>query len=135
MNMKIRLHSNRMHTTRALTVSPSMLCWGRGCLLLGGVCSRGGVCSGGVCTSEVCLLLGGLLPGGVCSRGCLLQGVSTPGGSALGVCLLWGMSAPGGCIPACTEADIPRWTEFLTHASENITLSKLRLQAVMKLNS
>ena len=28
----------------------------------------------------------------------------------------------GGGIPACTEADTPPlWTEFLTHASENIT--------------
>ena len=46
------------------------------------------------------------------------------------------MSAPGegvlgggGDIPACTEADPPR-TEFLTHATENITLPKLRLRAV-----
>ena len=45
-----RLHSRRMHTARALTVSPSMLCAGGECLLWGclppcvwgGACSRGG---------------------------------------------------------------------------------------------
>ena len=31
-----RLHSSRMHTTRLLTVSPSMHCAGGGCLLPGG---------------------------------------------------------------------------------------------------
>ena len=45
------------------------------------------------------LLLGGLLPGGVCSWGCLLWGgVPGPRGSALGGYLLWGMSAPGDCL-------------------------------------
>ena len=34
-----------------------------------------------------------------------------------GVCLV-----PGGGIPPCTEADPSLGTEFLTHASENITL-------------
>ena len=64
-----RLHSSRMRTARALTVSPSMLCAG------GGVCSQGGVSRG------------------VCSGGCLLWGVS-----ALGGCLLPGGSAPGGVV-------------------------------------
>ena len=41
------------------------------------------------------------------------------------------LPGPGGClsgpeggvgIPACTEADPRLWTEFLTHASDNITL-------------
>ena len=78
-----RLHSSRMPTTRALTVSPSMLC-------LGGVCSRG------------CLLLGVSVSGGCLLLGdCLLQG---------GVCFR-GVSASGG-IPACTEADTPLWTSF-----------------------
>ena len=27
-------------------------------------------------------------------------------------------------IPACTEADPPLWTEFLTHTTENITLTQ-----------
>ena len=97
-----RLHSSRMPTTNALTISPSMLC-------SGGVCFQGDVCYGG-----------SLPPGG-----CLLQGVSAPGVSASGGCLLQGG------IPACTEADTPLWTEFLTHAYENITLPKLRLRAVL----
>ena len=59
-----------MRNARLLPASPSMHC-------------VGGSAPGGC-----------LLPGGVCSRG-----VSTPGG----------VSAPeGGCIPACTEADLPR---------------------------
>ena len=53
--------------------------------------------------------------GGFCYRGRLLpEGVSAPRG-----CLVQGW----GCgIPTCTEADPPPlWTEFLTHAYENIT--------------
>ena len=47
-----------------------------------------------------------------------VQGMPGLGGvSALGGCLL-----PGDGIPASTEADAPLWTEFLTHAIENITL-------------
>ena len=84
--MVTRLHSSRMRTAHALTVSPSIL-WGGG----GGVCSGGG---------------GGLLsaPGrGVCSRGVCSWGVCAPGG----VC-----SGGGGGIPTCTEADPPPlWTE------------------------
>ena len=64
-----RLHSSRMRTARALTVSPSMLC--RGGCLVGGCLLRGAVCS-----------LGG---------GGLLAGVSARGG----VCS-WGVSALGG---------------------------------------
>ena len=118
--MYTRMHSNRMRTARALTVSPSMLCTrgvsargvsARGVSAPRRVSARGGVCYGGgwsalggVCSwgvsaggSAPCLLqwgsaLGGcLLLGGVCSGG----GVSAPGGSALGD-LLWGVSAPGG---------------------------------------
>ena len=57
--------------------------------------------------------------GGVCSSGCVCsEGVSAPGSvSALGV------SAPRGCTPP--------WTEFLTHACENITFPQLRLGAVI----
>ena len=91
-----RLHSSRMRTARALTVSPSMLSVFRG------------VCSGGV---------GGSAWGGVCSWGmCLLRGVSAPGGCLLPglVSALGGVSAPGGCIPACTEANTPLWTESQT---------------------
>ena len=61
-----RLHSSRMHTARLLPVSPSMHCaW--------------------VSTPGGCLLMGGLLPGGVCSwRGAWSQGMSAPGVSASG---------------------------------------------------
>ena len=54
-----------------------------------------------------------MLPGGVClwSLGVVLQGVSASG--------------PGGCIPAWNGAEPPPWTEFLTHATENITLPQL----------
>ena len=110
-----RMHSSRMRTARALTVSPSMFCSG----------------GRGVSAHRGCLLMGCLLPGGVCSRGCLLRGVSAPGGmSAPRGCLLWGVCSggcllpgsvcsqgdvcsqggcllPKGCIPACTEADTP----------------------------
>ena len=54
-----RLHSSRMHTARSLTVSPSMLCSGGGCLLRGvpGPRGEGGPGSGG------CLVPGeGLYP-------------------------------------------------------------------------
>ena len=57
---------------------------------------------------------GGAYPGGCLVWGCLLGG-SGPGGA-------W--SGEGG-IPACTEADPPPpppWIEFVTHATENITL-------------
>ena len=95
--LETRLHSSRMRTARALTVSPSMLCWG-GCLLPGVVSALGGsargVCSGGVCSGGVSAP--GIVvsaPGGVCSGG-----VSAPGGCLLGGCLLWGVSALGGCL-------------------------------------
>ena len=53
-------------------------------------------------------------PSMLCSGGCLVWGVPGPGGCLPG---------PGGGISACTEADTrPVWTEFLTHACENITL-------------
>ena len=82
-----------------------------GCLLPGvsaqGVSAPRGVFAPGGC---VCSQGGVSAPGGcVCSRGGLLWWVSAPGGvSALGG------SAPGGCIPACTEADTPLWTESQT---------------------
>ena len=97
-----RLHSSRMRTARAFTVSPSMLCAGgvsapRGCLLPGGVCSRGGVCS-----PEVSAPRGLSAPrGAVCSGGCLLsRGCLLQGGVCFwGVCLLlrvWRCLLPGG---------------------------------------
>ena len=70
MRSQTRLHSSRMRTARALTISPSMLCAGgstRGVFTLGG---------------------------------CLLRGVSTPGGVYSGgvVSAPRVMSAPGGCL-------------------------------------
>ena len=55
-------------------------------------------------------------PGG---GGCLVSAWSGGGLPGLG----------GGYIPACAEADTlppPLWTEFLTHACENIILAQLR---------
>ena len=113
--------------------SAAVAVWGRGgCLVGGGVWSRGVSARGGVCSGG-CLVLGGvsglgvsrpmgvcLLQGGVCSGGCLVLGGVYYGGCLLagGVCSR-GVSAPGGCllqggvcsrgcgIPACTEADTP----------------------------
>ena len=124
------MHSSRMRTGRSLTVCCSLLPVGGGGLLLGGLLP-GGSALGGVSAPKGCLLTGGvcsqggLLLGGICSQGG--GGVCSQGGG--GVCSQ-GVSAPGGgrCIPACTEADTlppPPWTEFLTHACENITLAQL----------
>ena len=70
-----RLHSSRMCTARLLTISPSMYC-------TGGSAPRGVSAPGGVSAPRVsapgggCLLLGGVCSGGVvCS-----QGGSSPGG-------------------------------------------------------
>ena len=74
---KPRMHSSRMRTGRSLTV-----CWS--------VLPAGGVCSGGRGRG-----MGGLLRGGVCSRGgspCLGEGGSGLGGE--------GVSALGGVLPA-----------------------------------
>ena len=97
-----RLHSS----ARLLTICP------RGCLA-GEVSTQGGVC-----------------PGGVCPRGCLPRGVSAQGG----VCprVRWGC-LPGGCLPRAVSArggsatNQPPWTEFLSHASENITLQAVKI--------
>ena len=101
-----KLHSSRMRTARALTVSPSMLCvggftWSRGCtwsrgvylvlgmlyLVLGGVPGPGG------CTWSWGVYL---VPGGVPGP----EGVLGPGGCtwSRGVCT-WsgGVAGPGGC--------------------------------------
>ena len=86
-----RLHSSRMRTARALTVSPSMLClgvsapggctWSQGCLLWGEGTWSGGCLlqGGGLCSCAGCLLLEDVpAPGGVSApRGCLLRGECT----------------------------------------------------------
>ena len=68
------------------------------------------------------LVLGGVLS----PRGHLPRGVSAQGEG--GVCLGGGV-CPGGRLPQCMlgyhtpgTRHTPPWTEFLTHASENITL-------------
>ena len=113
---KTRMHSSRMRTGRTLTIFRSRLvAGGCTCLVRGGTCLvRGGTClvQGGVpawsggCT---CLV----------QRGLWSQGVSGPGG---GTCLV-----PGG-VPGQVP---PLWTEFLTHACENITLAKTSFRPVI----
>ena len=121
--MKItRLHSSRMRTARALTISPSMLCTG-GCPL------PGGVCSGGVCSWRGLSAPGGCVSsGGVCS-----WGMSAPGG----VCS-WGcVCSQGGCLPpggvhglGCTWSGTPPAVD--RHTPVNILpCPKVRLQAVI----
>ena len=90
-----------MHSSRMRT----MCCLSQ----LGRECLSGGVC-----------LLGGCLPGGVCPGGCLPGGCLPARGR--GVCL--GAFCPGGVYIS------PLWTEFLTHACENIAFLQLRLQTV-----
>ena len=86
-----------------VTSAAVAVCWGRG--------SGWGVFGQGVW----CLARRGCLPRG----GCLPGGGVCPGGSARrgDICL--------GCTPP------PMWTEFLTHACENITFPQLRLQTVI----
>ena len=67
---------------------------------------------GGCVYLEECLPRG-CLPGGVSVRGCLPKG-----------CLPGRGISPG-------SVHLPLWTEFLTHASENITFPQL-LRAVTK---
>ena len=100
-----RLHSSRMRTARALTVSPSMLAGGGGGE---GVSARVGYLLWGVSAPRGCLLLGGCLLGGVCllRGGCVCSqgGLSAPGGMAAlggvssGGSAPMGVSAPGGCV-------------------------------------
>ena len=116
------MHSSRMRTGRTLTVFRSLLFRGEGtCLVRGGFWSWGG--------------------GGVWSWG------GVPAWSKGGVCLVlggvpaWsgGMSGPGGVylpgrggVPGQVP---PPWTEFLTHACENITLAKTSFRPVIIIHS
>ena len=57
-----------------------------------------------------------------CARGCLVPGgASSQGGLLKGGYLLWGVSQHA-------MGQTPLWTEFLTHATENITLPQLRCE-------
>ena len=72
------------------------------------------------------------VPGGLCPRGVSVQGVSVQGVSIQGVSVqgvsVQGVSVQEGSPP---ERRPPSsWTEWLTHASENITFQQLRLRAV-----
>ena len=127
-----RLHSSRMRTTHTLTISASMLysggvpgpggcTWSQGWGVGDVPGSRGTWSQGGVY-----LVLGGvpgprgvyLVPGGCTwSGGCTLSQGGVPG--PRGVYLVpGGVPGPGGHLPRYS----PLWTEFLTHAYENITL-------------
>ena len=107
--LQTRMHSSRMCTARSLTI--------------GGTCP-GGVPAWGGCTCwGVCICSGMyLLRGFTCPEGVPAQGVYLPGGECV--------PAQGGCVylpgdvPA--QGDLPPRTEFLTHATENITLPQLR---------
>ena len=104
----------------------SGVCLVQGVCLVWGVClvreEGGGVCSGGCAWSGGCLLQGGM--------------VSAPGGGLPGlgggVCLVPGryLPGPGGvsqhALRQTPSPSPPVWTEFLTHACENITLAQLR---------
>ena len=127
-----RMHSNRMPTERAFTVCRSLLLGGGGTWSLGwggGVpaWSRGGVYppdpgAGGCTWSGGVWSRGVYLPGprgGVPAwswGGCTWSEGVVPGGYLIrgGTCLVWG----GVYLVRYS----PPWTEFLTHASENITL-------------
>ena len=70
---------------------------------------------------------GHLRRGGICPEVCAQDRVCASGLRVSRGCLpREGVSR--GCIPACNGADIPRWTEFLIHACENITFPQLLLR-------
>ena len=106
--------------SRISIVSRGVSAWGRVCVC---VCAQGvSAQGGGVCPGRGCLPREGLPAQGVCiQEGCLPGGYlpqfmlgDTP------LCVSGGMSAP-------VHAGIhPPWTEFLTHAYENITFPQLR---------
>ena len=81
-----------------------------------GCLSSAGLAVGGGCLSGRCLPRG-CLPGGVCPSAC------------------WDSQPPGQTrgVSALVHAGIhtPLWTEFLTHACENITFPQLRLRMVI----
>ena len=113
-----RLHSSRMRTARALTVSPSMFCAGGGVPGPGGVpgLREGGVAGPGGCSWSW---------GCTWSWGCLLRGVYLVTGGCLlqEGCLLRG-GAPGQVLPSPSPVD--------RHTPVNILpCPKLRLRAVI----
>ena len=125
------MHSSRMRTVRLLPVSPSMHCRGRVYLPTGGVPGPGGVylpggCTwswGGVPARGLYLVLGGCTcPGRVPAWGCTWsRGVYPPRGCTCRRVPAQGVHLPRGGVPA-QVLHSHLWTEFLTHACENITL-------------
>ena len=119
------MHSSRKRTARLLPVSQYALLGGGvpagGCTCPGGVPARGVYLPGGACPGG-CTCPGGVyLPGGcTCPDGVYLAGVSLPRGCTCpgGCTCSEGVYLPGGWLPRYS----PLWTEFLTHATENITL-------------
>ena len=75
-------------------------------------------------------------PGVSAQEGCLARGVSAYGGVCLSVYWCWDTHTPrvdtppgsdqGGCVSQHALRHTPLWTEFLTHACENITFPQLR---------
>ena len=69
--------------------------------------------------------------------GCLIWGgeVSARGASAQGGVCLGGVCLGGRCLPGGVylggHTPPPLWTEFLTHACENITFPQLHLRTVI----
>ena len=136
------MHSSRMRTARFLPVSPSMHC-SRG----GGEPGPGSVPARGCTWSQGVYLLRVSVPAGGCTwswgvylvLGCTYWGVYLLEVYLLGGCTcLGGVPGPEGCIwsrgmylvlegmylpgQGTCPGTPPLWTEFLTHASENITL-------------
>ena len=143
------MHSSRMRTARSLTMEGGSTClgvepaqgavpaqrgctcpagvlpggvpaWGWGCTCLGGVPTCGGMyLSRGACTCP-----GGEGWGVPAKGGVPVQGVYLPGGvpAQKGGVLTQGvyLLRKGTCLLP------PLWIEFLTHATENITLPQLR---------
>ena len=146
LSLLTRMHSSRMRTACLLPVSPSMHClvgggtWshrGQGVYLLGrctcwGVPGPGGYLLGGCgCTWlgvpawGVYLPGGGGVPalGGVPAGGYLVPGLPAGGwGCTCPGVPAWGVYLPGGGGGGTCPGTPPLWTEFLSHASENITL-------------
>ena len=143
------MHSSRIRTGRC-SIRLSRLegvrdvCPGVGCLPRGwGVCPGvsvlgclpRGVSARGVCPGVGCLPRGRSVCPGVSVQGCLPRGVA-----ALGCLTRGGVFAQGeGCLPRAVFVrsvclgvyTCPLWTEFLTHACENITFPQLRLRTVI----
>ena len=126
--MNTRMHSSRMRNVHC----SGCLAWEVGVSAQGGGCLPRGVSAWGC------------LPGGVClwflpKTGCLPEGNVC---LRLGVCLGSVCMRGEGCTSPDLEVDPPRtrgrhhpditplWSEFLTHACENITFPQLLLRAV-----